>query len=476
MNIENVKPERVFHFFSELSKIPRGSGNEAGAAAFVENFAKNLGLFTVRDEMNNVFVRKPASKGCDGAKGVLLQGHMDMVCEKNEATVHDFMKDPIKLILEGDRLRADGTTLGADDGVAVAMMMAVLEDDSLVHGPLECLFTVEEETGLGGMKHFDKSLIQSDLMINLDSEESDTAVVGCASGVRTDFLFENMPKEKCQNKITLTVGGLMGGHSGADIDKNRKNANKVTFELLSHAECPKIISVTGGNKDNAIPRECTVEFSADSPEDAIESVTEAAEELKSTLSDDDGGFFCKTSLERGDFHCFSEKYSRNVITLATAIPSGIILMNEKTGCVDTSCNLGIVRTSGGNISFTVSSRSGSDERLDEVITSFESTAEFAKVSKISHRDRYPGWEAAEVSPLCDSYRESYRSVTGREANTVSIHAGLECGLVKGAVPRLDIISIGPDAVNIHTPDEWLSVSSTEKVFNILKDLLERLTK
>ena len=473
--LENVKPERVFYYFEELSAIPRGSGNESGAADFVESFAKTHGLFCVRDKNNNVFIKKEAAPGHENAPAVILQGHMDMVCEKNSDTVHDFEKDGIKLILAGDIITADGTTLGADDGIAVAIMMAILEDEDAVHGPLECLFTTEEETGLGGMKAFDKSLVSAKYMLNLDSEDDDRATVSCAGGVRTDFEFNDIPFERCHSKVTLKVSGLMGGHSGADIAFGRANAINVAFSLISGLENVRIIEVNGGSKDNAIPRECTIVFTCDDAISAPSVLAESANDIKETLSKEDSSFRFEADYSLGIYHAFAEKYSRGIMTLVNSLPYGPLGMCEDVpGLVETSSNPGIIKTDGSSVKITSSSRSSVSDRLDGVIESLDSLAEFTGVSKITHRDRYPGWDVTKNSKLQAIYKEAYRDLFGEEPKIVGIHAGLECGLIKEAIPDLDIISTGPNAKDIHTPDETLSVKSTEKIYELTKEILKRL--
>ncbi len=474
--LENVSPERVFYYFEELSAIPRGSGNEEAAAKFVESFAKDKGLFCIRDANNNVFIKKAATPGHEAAPSVLLQGHLDMVCEKNGSTVHDFERDGIKLILEGDVLTADGTTLGADDGIAVAIMMALLEDDELTHPALECLFTTEEETGLGGMNAFDKSLIKAKYMLNLDSEEDDRATVSCAGGMRTDFYFEDIPYERCMSKVTLSVTGLAGGHSGADIHLGRANAIKVAFSMISGLEDVRLISVSGGSKDNAIPRECTIEFTCSDAMGAPEILAENANALSEELSDADKGFRFDAKFSLGICHAYAEKYSRGIIALVNSLPYGPLGMCEDVpGLVETSSNPGIVKSDGNTVKITSSSRSSVSSRLDEITAMFDSLSAHVGVSKVVHRDRYPGWEVTKNSYLQKLYKETYRDLFGADPLIVGIHAGLECGLLKEAIPDIDIISTGPNAKDIHTPDETLSVSSTEKVYRLTKELLKRLS-
>lgn len=465
---ENLDPERVFYYFEELSAIPRGSGNEEAAAKFVESFAKERSLDVVRDGNNNVFIKKSASAGYEAAPAVLLQGHLDMVCEKNSGTVHDFLRDGIKLVLDGDTLSADGTTLGADDGVAVAIMMAILEDDTLVHGPLECLFTTEEETGLGGMKAFDKAQIAASYMINLDSEEDDRATVSCAGGVRTDFTFENIPRSLGFGEITLSVSGLVGGHSGADIHLGRANAIKLAFSLLEGLEGVRLIGVAGGSKDNAIPRECIVKFTC---KKGLSSVKRIVEEWNAR-EDSEGKL--DVVYKAKPCRAYDKETSKAIVALVNALPYGVLGMCEDVpGLVETSSNVGIIKSGAKGLKITSSSRSSVAARLDEVTETLDSLGKTAGCA-VSHRDRYPGWDVTKDSKLQKIYVETYRDLFGEDPLIVGIHAGLECGLIKEALPHLDIISTGPDARDIHTPDETLSVSSTRKIYTLTKELLKRL--
>ncbi len=475
--LSSLKPERVFYYFEAISQIPRESGSEEKIAEYIRKTACEFGHSAIKDANNNVFVKVKASKGKENSKTVLLQGHTDMVCEKNAGTEHDFFKDPIKLVLNRDFISAEGTTLGADDGIAVAIMLALMEDTSLVHGPLECLFTTEEETGLCGMKAFDKKLINADYMINLDSENSSCATVSCAGGVRTDFVFKDIPLEKCNNELTITVSGLAGGHSGADINLGRANANKIAFELVSQIKGAKLIAVSGGNKDNAIPRECTVKFTCDDPAYAVEVMNDYAETIKDNLCVQDSGFKLECSYKRVETHCFAEKYSRDVITLMTSLPCGVLEMSETVeNFVQTSTSVGIVRSNGANIHITSSSRSSSETSLDSVVATLESLGKFASATEITNRDRYPAWDLTDNSKLQAIYRETYTELFKEEPEITGIHAGLECGLIKSEKPDIDIISVGPDAYDIHTPDERLSVKSTEKIYKLLTAILERIAE
>lgn len=338
------------------------------------------------------------------------------------------------------------------------------------------MFTTEEETGLCGMKAFDKSLITADYMINLDSEDSSCATVSCAGGVRTDFSFEKIPLEKCKNEVTVSISGLAGGHSGADINLGRANANKLALEFVGQIKDAKLISANGGNKDNAIPRECTVIFTCDDPEYAVEALFEYAEEKKKTLCPDDSGFKFNCTFKRGDFHCFAEKYSRAIISLVNSLPCGVLEMSSSVeNFVETSTSVGIIKTEGSEIRITSSSRSSVESSLDAVIANLKSLGEFAKASSVVHRDRYPAWEVSNNSILQKIYSETYSELFGEKPAIVGIHAGLECGLVKSVKKDMDIISIGPDAFEIHTPNEHLSASSTEKLYKLLISILQKLS-
>jgi len=464
---------RAYYYFEEISKIPRGSGNEGEIAAFVERFAAERSLFAVRDGANNVYVRKNASPHRENDPGVVLQGHLDMVCEANADVAHDFTKDPIRLVRRGDILTADGTTLGADNGVAVALMLAILESDEVSHPPLECIFTADEEMGMTGMRAFDTSLVKGRMMINLDSEGEGIATVSCAGGVRTVI---TLPAEKKAlpvgyEALRLSVTGLFGGHSGADIHLGRANAIKTAARLLYSAAYDadvRIISIDGGSKDNAIPRECTVVFATNDrkkAEDAIHREACAIPFVK-----DDENFRC--AIEPCEADCESLAASDALLRLLCDMPYGVLAMSKGIeGLVETSCNPGVIRTDGDAVRITASSRSSVESEIDALERTLASLAEAAG-GTFAHRNRYPGWEYKEGTALQRKYLETFRALCGRGASVVGIHAGLECGLFMQRVPDMDIIAIGPEVTNLHSPDETLVVSTYERLCELVEAMLK----
>ncbi len=466
------------NYFYEISAIPRPSGKEEEIAEYLVSFAKEHGLDVFCDAVNNVLIRKNGTPGYEDHPAVLLQGHTDMVCEKNAGTEHDFLSEGIKIVEDGDFLRADGTTLGADNGYAVAAMLTILSGDSVPHPPLECLFTVGEEVGLDGMQALDKSLLKARTMINLDSCEESSATAASAGGVTTRF--SRTPKKTVFREpsvLRLTVSGLMGGHSGEDINSGRKNALKLCARLYRAAEkatAVQMISMSGGNKDNAIPRECTVVFFAADQQAAIDTVRTEEAVICSTLCRDDQPFSVEIRREKYSGSALSAADAEAILTLLRLLPSGPIAMsNHVPGLVETSSNTAIVHADADGISVTASSRSSVEGELDDVCDILDTIAQSTGF-KSEHRSRYPGWSFSVDSRIQDVYRNAYRALFGKEANIIGIHAGLECGLVKAAIPEMDILSIGPDMFDIHTPAEKISLSSAERVYQLLLRMLSDL--
>lgn len=476
--IRGFKPANVFAFFEQISAIPRGSGNEAGVADYLCRFAKERGLDCVRDANNNVLIKKPATKGRQDHAPLLFQGHTDMVCEKNNDTVHDFERDPIRLILEGNCLRADGTTLGADNGIAVAMMLAMLDGELDSHPAIECLFTTEEETGMGGAIAFDYSLLKAKHMINLDSEQEDTVTVGCAGGIRSDLSLavDREPlgdRELC--RVSLT--GLCGGHSGADIHTGRANANLLLGRLLAALSDVRLVSIEGGSKDNAITREAVAVIAVPSVAMTSMALLGLADEISGELVQEDEN--CRIVCERltkeeaaAITGMMSEAATARVLGLLANAPCGVLAMNaEVAGLVEYSRNLGILRTTDKAVCMTFTSRASRESRLDGTVTSLGALSA-ALGGQINHHSRYPGWEYASESAVRDAYVAAYEAVVGDVMHVVAIHAGLECGYIKKQLPDMDIISIGPNMRGIHSPDEVLFLDSVERVWRVLAKLIE----
>lgn len=473
---EGLEPRRVLELFEEISAIPRASGNEAAIAAWIEKFAKERGCFCLKDKSNNVFVRVPASAGRDHEAAVLLQGHTDMVCEKNSVTEHDFSSEGLKLYIEDGWLRARGTTLGGDDGAAVAIMLAVIDGCLESHPTVECLFTTDEEVGLLGAGSFDYSVITAKSMINLDSEEEGAVIVGCAGGVRSDveIPIKFQPVRGEVLKISLT--GLCGGHSGENINCGRANASKLMGRLLlavSRKMRVNLISVSGGTKDNAIPREAFAEISVANAERAARAVMSEVNRVRGELCAEDAQLTVVCSVPSDACESMMTADStRRVLGLLGTVQNGVIEMSRDVpGLVGFSRNLGVVKTNENSVSFIFSSRSALESQLDASVDSLDALAA-ALGGKTRHYSRYPGWSYAQRSPIRNKYLKAATRVLGYEPNVMMIHAGLECGIIRSRLPKLDMIAIGPDMRGIHSPDEALSIASMEKVWKIVAEMLK----
>lgn len=476
--IDNLTQSRVFHYFKEISGIPRGSGNTKGIADFCENFAKSLNLKYIRDSLNNVIIFKPATPDYENTEPVILQGHLDMVCQKTENCDIDFEKYGIDLYIDGDFIKAHGTTLGADNGIAVATVLAILESNTLKHPPIEAVFTVDEEVGMLGAMALDMSVLKGKRMINLDSEEEDTLTVSCAGG--GDFTV-NMPityEKKSGIAVTLAVKGLKGGHSGVEINSGRVNANLLTGRILDSVknDCNfDIISINGGDKSNAIPNRCTVKLCVCDTVSFKASTKKIFDIIKKEIAHREENFNIELSFEnQGEYDVFSTETRDKLILTLLCVPNGVIEMSaEIENLVETSLNLGILKTDGEKIELGFSLRSNKksaqtflERRLGAFFTSIGLGYEKAGF--------YPPWEFKSNSPLQELYCEIYEKHYGKKPIVAAIHAGLECGVFSSAIDNLDCISVGPAMYDVHTTDEKLSISSTERLYSILTDMLEKM--
>ncbi|MBQ7338195.1 MAG: aminoacyl-histidine dipeptidase [Clostridia bacterium] len=471
-----LQPRRVMQYFAKISNIPRGSGNECAVADYLVAFACKYGLAYHRDDANNVLIKSPATRGKEGAPALLLQGHTDMVCEKNGDVSHDFTADPICLCLDGDFLTAQGTTLGGDDGIAVAMMLALLESDDLPHPALECLFTAGEEVGMDGAIAFDYRLLAARHMINLDSEDEGQITVGCAGGVRTDLAIpvtRRDPEEK-EEYMRVTLRGLCGGHSGEDINRGRTGANALLARLLSTL-CRTVpfslVRIDGGSKDNAIPRECEAVVCLPQVQGATLAMTlmQLADTLGEELSPEDHGctMTCERTERDGALAPMDAESTRRVLCALHTVPHGVLKMSlDIEGLVEYSRNAGVLRTREDAVELTLTSRSCRESLIDHAQTSLDDFAALCG-GTVTHRNRYPGWEFAPVSAVRDAYIAAHTALHGVTPSVAAIHAGLECGYIKLQCPDMDIISVGPDMKDIHSPDEKLSLSSVARVWQTL---------
>ena len=468
---KGYKPEKVLAYFEELCKIPHGSGNEEAVAKYIENFAKERNLFVIRDKNNNVFIRKDATVGYENAPAYLLQGHTDMVTEKTVDCPKDMDTEGLDLYLDGDLLRAKGTTLGGDDGVAVAYALALLDSTDIPHPALEALFTSDEEVGLIGAVALDGSQLSGRVMINVDSDVEGVFTVGCAGGLRSDLTLSVERGETTDKYYRLTLTGLKGGHSGTEIDKGRANAIKQILGVVGQLSDLRLISLLGGNADNAIPRDAEVCF----------TTSDSADEIASVISDctarlnasEPGAVFELTEIS-GETNPLTIESTETAVAMLCELPTGVIAMSEDIpGLVETSLNLGIVKLDESELhaSHSVRSAKGESKRL--------LTERLFKIgekygAKTGTRGEYPAWEYKADSHLRDVMVSLYREKYGKDPEVLIIHAGLECGIFSEKLPGLDCVSIGPDNLDIHTPEERLSVSSTERVWDFLLEVLRKI--
>ena len=460
----NLKPERVFHYFRELSDIPRESHNEKAVSDYIYNFGKKLGLETKQDDILNVYIRKPATKGYENKPGIILQGHMDMVCEKATSSKHNFATDKIEWVVKDDLLFANNTTLGADDGIAVAMAMAILEDETLVHPELEVLITVTEETTMAGALGLEKGLLKGKYFFNIDSEEEGILTLGSAGGT----LFKTNLELKFENKevelVKLHFDGFLGGHSGMEIGKNRRNMIKTIAEFIKESNL-SISSVNCGNKDNAIPRvgEIVIENSPKLDE-LIAKFTEKYNGEEQLTIDKKEVFVGKV---------LTNALRDTLVEILEELPTGVNTKDE-TGIISSS-NLAIVQTTENEILIRDSIRSSSLSILADMKLSFSKIGEKFGLN-YEFSGGYPSWEKKENSTLQKYANKVYKDLTGKEFENIIVNAGLECGAIYEKYPNLELISFGPDIRGAHTPQENLSIPSTERVYNFTLKLIEEIAK
>ena len=478
--LENCEPKRVFHYFEEICKIPHGSGNTKQISNYLVQFAKDHGLDYIQDEMNNVVIYKPGTAGYENAPTVIIQGHMDMVCEKRPDVEHDFTKDGLNLSVEGDYISANGTTLGGDDGIAVAYGLALLESDTIAHPPLEVFITVDEEIGLLGAVGFDCSVLKGRRFINLDSEAEGSLWISCAGGLSGVSHIPVTRLEAKGEKLTVKISGLMGGHSGAEIDKNRANANSLLGKFLyglKKAADYELISVQGGQKDNAITRESVAELLI--LKEDLKAVEEYAAYMQNAWREEYAGTDEEITVTVSDdgekevkvFHPTSKE---KVVFFLVNVPYGVQKMSGTIeGLVETSTNIGILKTSEDEVLGSSSIRSSVETARDALSDKIQYLTEFLG-GEYERQGVYPAWEYRKDSPLRDKMVEVYEEMYGEKPNVVAIHAGLECGLFYKKMEGLDCVSLGPDMKDIHTSEEVLSVSSTERVWKYLVKVLETL--
>lgn len=475
-DIKNIEPKKVFKWFYELNQIPRCSDNEKEASDFLVSFAKKRNLEVFQDKALNVIIKKPATKGYENLDPVIIQGHMDMVCVKGKDSKHDFTKDPIEMIVEGDILRANDTTLGADDGIAVAFGLALLDSDDLEHPPLEILITTSEETGMDGVHALESTNLQGKTLLNIDSEEEGVFLVSCAGGGTqiTRFHIERDLVEK--DGLEVTIRGLKGGHSGMEIIKQRGNAIKLMGRILDTSRRVSdltLVKFTGGIKHNAIPNQACASFITDDINAVKESIVDFAEKLKEEYRIEEPNLSVDISEIRVK-ESYKKELSENLIDYIMMVPDGVMYMSKDIqGLVQTSLNNAIVEEKDDFIEIVASVRSASSTSLREVLNTLKIIAKRTGAQAIEEGN-YPAWQYEEDSKIRDKALEVYKDLFNKEAEVSAIHAGLECGLLKEVLPDTDMISFGPNLFDVHTEKEHMSISSAERVWKFLVALLKSL--
>ena len=478
--LKDLNPSLVFKYFEELSQIPRGSYNEQEISDYLVNFAKKLNLEVVQDEHLNVIIRKPATPGYENCPGVILQGHMDMVCEKNKDVNHDFEKDPIKLRIVDDMIYASGTTLGADNGIAVAMSLAVLASNDLQHPALEVLVTTNEEAGMTGAKGLDADLLKGKYIINLDSEEEGYLLVSCAGGNRSYVSLPLTYKNIDDNKqaFLVEVKGLLGGHSGMDIVKQRANSNVVMGRILNSLNLDfDLVEVNGGSKNNAIPRECEaiVVVNKDQADTLKANVSKIEEILKHEFKTTDPGLQVIVSETTAD-KVITDDCKSKAILLLNFIPNGIQTVSKDIeGLVESSSNLGVVKTTDDTMTFESAVRSSVATLRENLNAKTKMLCDTVN-AKFENTDGYPAWEYAKDSKLEHICIDVYEKLTGKKPIITAIHAGVECGLLLDKMKGAQAISMGPNMFEVHTPNEHLSISSVQNVYDYLLAVLKAMNQ
>lgn len=476
--ISNCEPKQVFEYFERICSIPHGSGNMEKISEFCLEFAKANNLKAVRDEANNVVIFKDGTKGFENEKPIILQGHLDMVCQKVDGCGINFDTDGITPVRDGDFISAEGTSLGADNGIAVAMIMAILASDKIAHPPIEAVFTTDEEIGMIGAGKLDVSVLKGKAMINLDSEEQEVLTVSCAGGVDCKI---SVPVDRVTTQgesLTLTVKNLSGGHSGVEIDKGRVNANILMSRVLSHVKNKvdfDIVSVGGGDKKNAIPVKCEAQVVAEDVQVLKKALSEYFDIIKKEISEREKNVsFEICENQRGQFEVLDKKSADRVLYMLLTTPNGVIDMScEIPGLVETSLNLGVLKTQENAVVMEYALRSNKKSALDflsEMLCVFAGhnlcDAEFS--------GRYEPWEYNEKSSLREIYSKAFEEKFGHKPKVEAIHAGLECAVFSASIENLDCIAIGPDMFGVHTTEEKLSISSTKAMYELLCEVIGKI--
>lgn len=481
--LKGLEPYSVFEFFEEISQIPRGSGNEKGISDYLVRFAKERNLEAIQDSALNVIIKKKGTPGYENAPTVIIQGHLDMVCEKNAGTEHDFLKDPLKLFVDEDYIKAKGTTLGADNGIAVAYGMALLDSHDIPHPPLEVLLTTDEETGMAGAMGLNPKDIDGRILINIDNEEEGKLLVSCAGGLRTrvrlPIVWEMASKELVN--CSIKIRGLKGGHSGMDIIKQRGNSNKIIARFLVHLLQSlrfELSSLNGGSKNNAIPREADAHILVDEKDIDIlrNKVDEWNRILKNEYKTSDPGLNIQLEVfgTNEEVRVFSQDTLQKAIKLLYMMPNGVQTMSmDIQGLVQSSTNVGVVTTGEEFISYDSAVRSSVRSLKHDILVATKVLAE-AFDAEVTTQSEYPEWQYDPDSKIRKVFERVHKHIYGHDPEIVAIHAGVECGLFKEKFGEIDMISFGPNLFDVHTPDEHISISSTKRTWEYLLAVLKEI--
>ena len=476
--LENIEPKEVFRFFEEMCQIPRGTFDTKRISDYCVAFAKERNLEVIQDEVNNVIIKKPGTAGYEDSEPVILQGHLDMVCEKRPDSAHDFSKDPIELVVDGDSVRAKDTTLGGDDGIAVAMALAVLDSTDIPHPPIEAVFTIDEEVGMGGAIALDMSGLKAHKVLNIDSEVEGILTTGCSGGFTCTTEIPVTRKAMEGTVVRIKIHGLQGVHSGIEINKQRGNAHKMMGRLLNRIaqeEEISLIRISGGAKDNVIAMECTAEFFTGHSDE----VKKAAEEMKAVWDNefmgDEPTLMVDVEVEEGvAAEALDRESTDRVISYIVICPNGVQTLARKLdNLVETSLNLGILATEDSVVRSVSLIRSSVESKKVLLREQMEQCAKLVS-AKTSISNEYPAWQYNPNSELLELMNDTYKELFGKEPVISAVHAGLECGMFLGKRPDLDCVSFGPDIPNVHSFNESVDIASTERMWNYLKAILARL--
>lgn len=481
--ITDLQPSAIWHYFYQITQIPRPSKKEGKVLAYLLDFARQHNLEAKQDKAGNIVITKPSTPGKEDIPTVILQSHVDMVCEKNSDVTHDFDNDPIETIIDGDWVKANGTTLGADNGIGVAAQLAILAADDIAHGKIEALFTVDEETGLTGANSLANDTLTGNILINLDTEEEGEIYIGCAGGKGTKAYFKYKEKEVPKDYFwfKVQVKGLRGGHSGSDIDKKLGNANKILVRFLHSIARKKygmvLSEIGGGNLHNAIPREAhaVVGVKEKYKEDIRVKLNTFLAQVQDEYKHSDSGINIQLESMQIPSKRINRKTTEKLISALYACPHGVIGMSyDIPGLVETSTNLASVKMIDNHIIEVGSSQRSSVESQKEYVVNMVSSVFELAGAKVTHNDGYPAWQPNPESGILKLAEKEYEKLFNKSAKVKAIHAGLECGLFLEKYPHLDMISIGPDMTDVHSPDEKMKISSVGKFWDFLVKILENL--